>query len=224
MIDISANIFIIEDDTFICEELSQFLENNGYKALVWDLNSDLLEVINKVNPDLILLDINLPNKDGFSLCRQIRHSFTIPIIFITARDSTIDELNGLTLGGDDYITKPYNLPLLLVRIKNLLKRTEPFDKRKLEYKGITLNFISGNVEYREAIAELSRTELKIMYYFFKNAGNIVPRMDLVEYLWDNQIHIDDNALSVNMSRIREKLASIGINDLIITRRGMGYKI
>lgn len=152
MITISASILIIEDDAFICEELVQFLGNNGYNALVLDLNSDVIQVINKINPDLILLDINLPNKDGFSLCRQIRHCSTVPIIFITARDSTIDELNGLTMGGDDYITKPYNLPLLLVRIKNLLKRTDSFDKQKLEYKGITLNLISANVEYREAIA------------------------------------------------------------------------
>lgn len=224
MITISSNILIIEDDTFICEELVQFLGNNGYNPLVLDLNSDVLQVMDKTNPDLILLDINLPNEDGFSLCRQIRHCSTVPIIFITARDSTIDELNGLTMGGDDYITKPYNLPLLLVRIKNLLKRTDTSDKQKLEYKGITLNLISANVEYKESITELSKTELKIMYYLFQNAGNIVPRMDLIEYLWDNQIHIDDNSLSVNVSRLREKLMGIGITNLIVTKRGMGYKI
>ncbi|ENY8713236.1 response regulator transcription factor [Clostridioides difficile] len=216
---------IIEDDVFICKELMQFFENNGYSTQTLDTNNcDVLQVIQESTPDLILLDINLPNIDGFSLCRQIRNCSTIPIIFITARDSAIDELNGLTMGGDDYITKPYNLPLLLARVKNLLKRVDSSDKQKIKYREIILNLISATVEYQNAVIELSRTELKIMYYLFQNVGSIVPRIDLVEYLWDNHIHIDDNALSVNITRLREKLMGIGITDLIITKRGMGYRI
>lgn len=203
----------------------QFFENNGYSTQTLDTNNcDVLQVIQESTPDLILLDINLPNIDGFSLCRQIRNCSTIPIIFITARDSAIDELNGLTMGGDDYITKPYNLPLLLARVKNLLKRVDSSDKQKIKYREIILNLISATVEYQNAVIELSRTELKIMYYLFQNVGSIVPRIDLVEYLWDNHIHIDDNALSVNITRLREKLRGIGITDLIITKRGMGYRI
>ncbi|EQK02575.1 two component transcriptional regulator, winged helix family [Clostridioides difficile] len=203
----------------------QFFENNGYSTQTLDTNNcDVLQVIQESTPDLILLDINLPNIDGFSLCRQIRNCSTIPIIFITARDSAIDELNGLTMGGDDYITKPYNLPLLLARVKNLLKRVDSSDKQKIKYREIILNLISATVEYQNAVIELSRTELKIMYYLFQNVGSIVPRIDLVEYLWDNHIHIDDNALSVNITRLREKLMGIGITDLIITKRGMGYRI
>ncbi|MCH7238094.1 response regulator transcription factor [Clostridioides difficile] len=210
---------------FICKELMQFFENNGYSTQTLDTNNcDVLQVIQESTPDLILLDINLPNIDGFSLCRQIRNCSTIPIIFITARDSAIDELNGLTMGGDDYITKPYNLPLLLARVKNLLKRVDSSDKQKIKYREIILNLISATVEYQNAVIELSRTELKIMYYLFQNVGSIVPRIDLVEYLWDNHIHIDDNALSVNITRLREKLMGIGITDLIITKRGMGYRI
>ncbi|EGT4051337.1 response regulator transcription factor [Clostridioides difficile] len=222
---ILTNILIIEDDVFICKELMQFFENNGYSTQTLDTNNcDVLQVIQESTPDLILLDINLPNIDGFSLCRQIRNCSTIPIIFITARDSAIDELNGLTMGGDDYITKPYNLPLLLARVKNLLKRVDSSDKQKIKYREIILNLISATVEYQNAVIELSRTELKIMYYLFQNVGSIVPRIDLVEYLWDNHIHIDDNALSVNITRLREKLMGIGITDLIITKRGMGYRI
>ncbi len=203
----------------------QFFENNGYSTQTLDTNNcDVLQVIQESTPDLILLDINLPNIDGFSLCRQIRNCSTIPIIFITARDSAIDELNGLTMGGDDYITKPYNLPLLLARVKNLLKRVDSSDKQKIKYREIILNLISATVEYQNAVIELSRTELKIMYYLFQNVGSIVPRIDLVEYLWDNHIHIDDNALSVNITRLRKKLMGIGITDLIITKRGMGYRI
>ncbi|EGT4230420.1 TPA: response regulator transcription factor [Clostridioides difficile] len=222
---ILTNILIIEDDVFICKELMQFFENNGYSTQTLDTNNcDVLQVIQESTPDLILLDINLPNIDGFSLCRQIRNCSTIPIIFITARDSAIDELNGLTMGGDDYITKPYNLPLLLARVKNLLKRVDSSDKQKIKYREIILNLISATVEYQNAVIELSRTELKIMYYLFQNVGSIVPRIDLVEYLWDNHIHIDDNALSVNITRLRKKLMGIGITDLIITKRGMGYRI
>lgn len=220
----SDKILIIEDDPFICEELIQFLEYNGYTPWTMDFNKNVLDTIKETNPDLILLDVNLPNQDGFFLCRQIRHLSNIPIIFITARDSTIDELNGLTIGADDYITKPYNLPLLLARMKNLLKRSQSLDKQKLEYKGILVNLVAANITYQGRSIELSKTELKVIYYLFQNAGSVVSRLDLVEYLWDHKIHIDDNTLSVHITRIREKLLEIGIDDLILTKRGMGYKV
>ena len=221
-------LILIVDDTPLNIRILAAALKDDYEIRIANNGEEALKMATKIpGPDLILLDIMMPKMDGYGVLERLKkmpETKEIPVIFVTALSKESDEEKGLKLGAIDYITKPYNLPLLLVRIKNLLKRTEPFDKQKLEYKGITLNLISGNVGYREVISELSRTELKIMYYLFKNAGNIVPRMDLVEYLWDNQIHIDDNALSVNMSRIREKLANIGINDLIITRRGMGYKI
>lgn len=219
-----AKIFVIEDDEVIREELMQFLENSGYGTFAPDLDKNVIEGLKGTNPDLILLDINLPDQDGFTLCRQIRHFSNVPIIFITARDSTMDELNGLTMGGDDYITKPYNLPVLLARIQSLLKRTEHAGEQSLSYKGITLNPISANIEYQSKNIELSKTELKIAYYLFQNTGKIISRIDLIEFLWDNHIHIDDNALSVHMTRLRQKLNEIGANDLIQTKRGLGYKI
>ena len=219
-----ANIFVIEDDEVIREELMQFLENSGYRTFAPDLNKNVIEEFKGTNPDLILLDINLPDQDGFTLCRQIRHFSNVPIIFITARDSTMDELNGLTMGGDDYITKPYNLPVLLARIQSLLKRTDHAGEQSLSYKGITLNPISASIEYRSKNIELSKTELKIAYYLFQNTGKIISRIDLIEFLWDNHIHIDDNALSVHMTRLRQKLNEIGANNLIQTKRGLGYKI
>ncbi len=219
-----ANILIIEDDGIIREELVQFLENAGYGTLVPDLDRNMIDTIRNLNTDLILLDINLPNQDGFSLCRQIRHFSKVPIIFITARDNTMDELNGLTMGGDDYITKPYNLPVLLARIQSLLKRTAHTSEQLLSYQEIILKPISANIEYRGNNIELSKTELKIAYYLFQNTGSIVSRIELIEFLWDNHIHIDDNALSVHMTRLRQKLNQIGIIDLIQTKRGLGYKI
>lgn len=218
-----ANIFVIEDDVVIREELMQFLVNSGYQTFASNLDKNVVEEIKNMNPDLILLDITLPDQDGFSLCRQIRYFSMIPIIFITARDNAMDELYGLTMGGDDYITKPYNLPILLARIQSLLKRTTP-GEQVLSYKEMILNPISASIEYQSRKIELSKTELKIAYFLFQNNGNIVSRIELIEFLWDNHIHIDDNALSVHITRLRQKLSEIGVNDLIQTKRGLGYKI
>lgn len=217
-------ILIIEDDKVICEELVTFLGTAGYDAYAPDLDNDIIKIIKEHKPDLILLDINLPNQDGLSLCRLVRSFSQVPIIFITAKDTAMDEYGGLMMGGDDYITKPYNLPVLLARVGALLKRTSTVEKQCLTYKGITLNPISATTEYKGSAMELSKTELRIMYYLFQNIDKVVPRIELIEFLWDNQIHIDDNTLSVHIARLREKLAQIGISDFIQTKRGMGYKI
>lgn len=146
-------------------------------------------------------------------------------MFITGRDTSMDELYALTVGGDDYVSKPYNVPILLARIRLLLKRGKAGEQaERLEYKGIRLNLVSGTLSFKGQETELTKTELKIIYYLFSHTGEIVSRMDLVEFLWDNQIHIDDNTLSVNIMRIREKLSGLGAENLIQTKRGMGYKI
>ena len=137
----------------------------------------------------------------------------------------MDELQALTLGGDDYISKPYNIPILLARINRLLQRTQAAQQPvRLQHNGITLNLVSGTLTADGGEIELTKTELKIMHYLFTHPGEIVPRLDLVEYLWDNEIHIDDNTLSVNIMRIREKLRSLGRDEWIQTKRGMGYRI
>ena len=128
----------------------------------------------------------------------------------------MDELQALTLGGDDYIAKPYNIPILLARINLLLRRGTAEQANIMEYKGIQLNLIAGTFTTNRKEIELTKTELKIMYYLFKHTGEIVSRIDLVEYLWDNEIHIDDNTLSVNIMRIREKLRVLGVADFIQT--------
>lgn len=220
------NILIIEDELVIREELTILLKNAGYLAeTVLDFD-DCISEIQTYNPDLILLDINLPGQDGFRLCSSIRSFSSVPIIFITGRDTPFDELQALTLGGDDYITKPYNIPILLARIQLLLRRTgstsAPMDY--LECQEVKLFPVSAVIQYKDQKAELSKTELKILYYLFTNRQKVVSRMELIEYLWDNEIHIDDNTLSVNMTRIRDKLNQINVRDLIQTKRGMGYKV
>lgn len=217
-------ILIIEDEELIREELASLLSNAGYLTKSVDDFNTVLRQVKESYPDLILLDINLPGKNGFSLCTSIRSFCDTPILFLTGRSTAMDELQALTLGGDDYISKPYNIPVLLARIHLLLKRTENTDSPLMEYQGLLLKPIAGTITYHGQEAELTRTELKIMYYLFQHPGEIIPRLDLIEYLWDYDIHIDDNTLSVNIMRIREKLQALGAKDFIQTKRGMGYKI
>ncbi len=219
-------IIIVEDDKQIRDELKILLENSEYIVdVVNDFNNVEEQILNS-NSNLVLLDINLPNKNGYQICSKIRASSKIPIIFVTSRNSSMDELNGIMIGGDDYIEKPYNIPILLARIKNVLSRAYPESKNeiKIKYKEIVLNILDSTVVYKCEKIELSKTEFKILYYLIKNSNRIVSRADIIEYMWDNQLYIDDNTLSVNITRIREKLSQIGINDLIETKRGQGYKL
>lgn len=217
-------ILIIEDDKEVREELEILLENAVYEVETITDFENVVEQVLKINPHLILLDVNLPEKSGYEICTKIRMKMKTPIIFVTSKNSAMDELDGLTVGGDDYIEKPYNVPVLLARINKMMKRVYPEENEVLEYKGITLEILTGALIYNNQKIELTRNEFKILYYLFKNAGKIVPRLDIVEYMWDNQMFIDDNTLSVNITRIREKLTQIGIENLIETRRGQGYKV
>lgn len=219
-------ILIIEDEQEIREELDILLKNAGYEVEKITKFENVANQVIEIKPHLILLDVNLPGKNGYEICTKIRAEIETPIIFVTSKNSALDELNGLTIGGDDYIEKPYNIPVLLTRISKILKRAYPEQKEQneIEYKGIKLEILSGLVKYQDKEIELTRNEFKILYYLFQNAGKIVQRLDIVEYMWDNQMYIDDNTLSVNITRIREKLAEIGIENLIETKRGQGYKI
>jgi len=215
---------IIEDDPVIQEELAIVLENDGYKVVMVRDFSNIAEQVHSAAPDLILLDLGLPEKDGLSLCAAIRK--TAPVIVVTSRTSTMDELQALSLGSDDYVTKPYNVPVLLARIKAVLRRngTSSAEPDMLETAGIQLYLSKGVVSVDGNTVELSRNELKILAYLMMHAGEIVSRADLIDALWDNQIYIDDNTLSVNMTRLRGKLDSLGLHNRIKTRRGMGYQL
>ena len=219
-------IMVIEDDTAIQEELALLLENEGYMPLVVTNFTDIQGQAVLERPDLILLDIGLPGRDGFSLCAALRKAIPVPIIFVTSRDAGVDEVRALSLGGDDYITKPYSVPVLLARIKAVLRRSsgEPEPADILEAGGLRLSLTKGVVSANGKTAELTRNELQILACLMAHTGQIVSRADLIDALWDNQIYIDDNTLSVNMTRLRGKLAEIGLPDAIKTRRGMGYQL
>ena len=218
-------IMIVEDDQVIREELALLLENEGYAPIVGEDFSTILEQAGRECPDLVLLDVGLPGRDGFSLCANLRKSVKAPVIFVTSRSSSLDEVRALSLGGDDYITKPYSIPVLLARIKAVLRRSGATDGTDvLEAAGLCLSLTKGTVSASGQTAELTRNELQILACLMAHAGQIVSRADLIETLWDNQIYIDDNTLSVNMTRLRTKLAEIGLPDAIKTRRGMGYQL
>ena len=219
-------IMIIEDDPAIRDELALLLGNEGYKPFpVTDFDTIPDQAAHE-RPDLILLDIGLPGQDGFSLCAALRKAVSAPVVFVTSRDSGPDEVRALSLGGDDYITKPYSVPVLLARIKAVLRRSggppEPTDV--MEAAGLCLSLTKGTLTSAGKTVELSRNEIQILACLMGNTGQIVSRADLIDALWDNHIFIDDNTLSVNMTRLRGKLAELGLPELIKTRRGMGYQL
>ena len=218
-------ILIIEDDIVIQTQLKNLLSGNGYEAeVVYDFPVSM-EQVKASQPHLILLDIKLPGSDGFSVCSQIRTFSNVPVIFVTSCNTDMDELNSIMLGGDAFVTKPYNTAILLAKIASLLKRAYPVTEQEiLSCNGVTLHLESSKIEYAGQQADLTKNELKILYYLFKHAGTICARADIVEYLWDNRLYVDDNALSVNINRIRDKLSAIGVTDFIKTKHRQGYII
>lgn len=217
-------IIIIEDDEIIREELQSFLMKYGYEVKAPVDFKNIMQYIKNENGNLILLDINLPEFDGYYICREIRKTSDVPIIIVTSRDSDLDELMSMNLGADDFITKPYNTEILLARITSILKRTYGNLKTNniLNYRNFKLNLSNATVIYKDKTLELTKNEVKILFYLIDNKGNIVKRDSLMAYLWKSDYFIDDSTLTVNINRLRKKLEEIGIENPIETRRGLGY--
>ncbi len=200
-------ILIVEDDESIRTELYTLLRSNGYIP------------VNELPCELALLDVNLPGESGFTICRKIRESSNIPVIFLTARDTPEDELIAFGVGGDDFIRKPYNSSVLLARIARLLKRVPP---SVFSYKGLSLKLIELKVEYEGESIELTKNEARILYVLMNR--ELCTRDEIIEDLWSNSMYIDENTLYVNISRLREKLSCIGGESFIRTVRGVGYRL
>ncbi|HAR85281.1 MAG TPA: DNA-binding response regulator, partial [Clostridium sp.] len=201
------------------------LNRYGYEVIAPTNFENIISIIEKEEPNLILLDINLPVFDGFYICREVRKTSQVPIIVVTSRDSDMDELMSMNLGADDFITKPYNTQILLARINSVLKRVNQGNEGNQEilvYNDLKLNLSNGTINCGDNALEITKNELKVLYYLIKNKGNIVSREDLMDYLWKSNLFVDDNTLSVNVTRLRKKLEEIGIKDVIETRRGLGY--
>ena len=216
-------IAILEDDTSIALELKELLKNAGYQVLVITDYEKSVELILKEKVDLALLDINLPTANGEIILKELRKKTTMPIIMLTSRVTEVDEILSMSYGADDYITKPYNPTILLLRIQNVLKRTENTTS-SLIYNNIIVNPNKGILQSETSELSLTKKEIIIFLYLLNNKGNIVKRDELMTDLWNNNEYINDNALTVNISRLRTKLEEFGLKDVIETRKGQGYKL
>lgn len=219
-----AKILIVEDDEKLRNELNIFLNSNGYESCYLKSFENPIEDILRESADLILLDINLPNLDGEYICKEIRKMSNVPIIMVTSRDNEIDELISLNNGADQYITKPYNIRILLAKVSGLLKRAQNTEasQNKINYNGLTLDISKSIIEKENEKIELTKNELKIIHYLILNKDKIISRDEIMDYLWESESFIDDNTLSVNMKRLRDKLEKLGMKDCIETKRGQGY--
>lgn len=218
-------ILIIEDDERIRSELKELLETHSYKVLlVDDFTKDIVKEIKNIDKSLILLDVNLPNDNGYDICRKIKKEENVPIIFVTSMTSDEDELKSLLSGGDDYITKPYNKDILLEKIKRTLKVQDPIRYKEIKVKDVTLDLHLSIIKNGDKQTELTRNEFHILYYFFLNPDKIVSKEELLDYLWNEKYYLDDNILNVNLNRLRKKLEEIDKPNFIQNIRGKGYKI
>ena len=214
-------IKIIEDDLSIANELKEMLENAGYTIDITEDFSTILDQIKKEKPNLILLDINLPKINGQILLQQIRKEMNIPIIMLTSKNSETDEVLSMSYGADDFISKPYNPTILLLRIGAVLKRSSRTEKNQL-YRELEVIPQKGILKKEQEEIVLTKNEMIIFLYLLQNISKIVTRDELMTDLWNNSEYINYNALTVNISRLRSKLKEIGYQDAIETRKGQGY--
>lgn len=221
-----ASIFIVEDEEKIRRELAEFLTRYGYDCHCGNDFAHILEDILRVRPSLVLLDINLPVFDGYYICRELRRVSNVPIIMVTSRDSDMDELMSMNLGADDFVTKPYNTQILLARIASVLKRSgRPAAAECLMLGGITLNLARGVLAVDGGgEIDLSKNEQKILHCLMEHAGAVVTREALMQALWQSDAFVDDNTLTVNINRLRKKLAQAGLPNVLQTKRGQGYRM
>lgn len=215
-------IFIVEDEPKIREELKILLESEGYQVEALSSFQNVVQDITKQEYDLLLLDINLPNENGFMICKEVKKYKQTPIIFVTSRNTEEDELNSILSGGDDFVTKPYNKYILLEKIRRALKLNDPTRYKELVVHDVVLDLHFSVVKYQEKEVELTRNEFRILYYLFLNAGQVLSKEKLIEYLWNDQYYLDETILLVNINRLRKKLEDIGLKDFVKTKRGVGY--
>ena len=219
-----SKILIVEDDKKLRQELETFLNKNGFEAKGLDNFDNTIQDILEENADLVLLDINLPYTDGEFVCKEVRKVSNVPIIMITSRDNEIDELMSLNYGADQYVTKPYNIQILLAKINGLLKRNQNAGRNpeKIDCHGFVLNIAERAIEKDNQKMDLTKNEYNILYYLSTHKKEVVSRDEIMDYLWESEEFIDDNTLNVNIKRLRTKLEELGLHDRIETKRGQGY--
>lgn len=216
-------IAVVEDDRVLRKALKSLLEENGYGTCCLEDFSNVEEEILRAGPDMVLLDILLPGTNGQEILRNLRQKSQIPVIMVTSREGDMDQILAMSYGADDYITKPYNPTLLLLKLEAVFRRIQPeTPQEEVTWGGITLNLLRSTMTYEGEERVLSKNEFSIFYYLVKNQGRIVSRDELMDYLWDCNDFVDDNTLTVNINRLRKKMEEAGIRNAIETRRGQGY--
>ena len=216
-------ILIVEDDEKLRNEVEIFFNNNGYQAESLKKFDNTIQDIININPDLILLDINLPGADGEYVCKEIRKQSNVPIIIVTSRDNEVDELLSINYGADHYITKPFNIQILLAKTNSLLKRSNMRSEQdKIDAGDFIINLSNSMIIKDGKEIDLTKNELKILKYLNEKRGKIVSREEIMDYLWESNSFIDDNTLTVNITRLRNKLEELNLKELLETKRGQGY--
>ena len=217
-------ILLVEDDEVIRQQVKKMLEQWGYEVVLVEDFMEVLSIFVKVEPHLVLMDIGLPPFNGYHWCQEIRKVSKVPIMFLSSRDQAMDIVMAINMGGDDFVTKPFDQNVLLAKIQGLLRRSYEFgkDQSLLEYMGVILNLKAMDLVYQGEVVSLTKNEFQILQVLFERSGNIVSREDLMKELWNSDFFIDDNTLSVNVARLRKKLEAVGLKDFIETKKGVGY--
>lgn len=219
-------ILIVEDDNTIAEKIKGHLEKWAYDVYIAENFSDILKEVSDFSPDLILLDITLPYYNGFYWCTEIRKLFKIPIIFISSANDNMNIIMAMDMGGDDFIAKPFDLTVLTAKVGAIIRRSYSYagQVNVIEKDGAILNLLDGTLSYNGEKAEFSKNEFQILALLMENEGSVVSRDTIMMNLWDSDNFIDDNTLTVNVTRIRKKLKDIGLEDFVKTKKGKGYMI
>lgn len=220
-------IMTVEDDLRLCEEIQEALLKWGFNPVKVKNFEDILNEFVQNKPELVIMDINLPCFDGFYWCQKIREISKVPIIFLSSRNTNMDIIMAVQMGGDDFVTKPFSIDILVTKLHAMLRRTYSYGENLgdvLECRGVILNINDSTLSYNENKIELTKNELKILILLMKNIGKIISRDRIMRILWDDDTFINDNTLTVNVNRLRKRLEDIGIKDFIETKKGQGYVI
>ncbi|MGB4932023.1 MAG: response regulator transcription factor [Streptococcus suis] len=217
-------IFLVEDDKTISQLVAKNLTNWGYQVQEVKDFQTILKQIDDFQPHLIILDISLPFFNGYYWCQEIRKTSRVPIMFLSSHDQPMDIVMAINMGADDFVTKPFEMTVLLAKIQGLLRRTYDFvgEQSLLWFEQVALDLKTMQVSYTEAVEELTRNEFQILRVLFEHGKEVVSREALMRELWNSDIFVDDNTLSVNIARLRKKLTELGLPDLIVTKKGVGY--
>lgn len=219
-------IFLVEDDEMLREEIMNLLIKWGFEIKGAEEFHDILDECIKFHPHVVLMDVNIPSFDGFYWCKKIREISSVPIIYISSRDSSMDIIMGMNNGGDDYIQKPFDNTVLVAKIQAIIRRTYEYAHKSqfVECNGVILNLDDTSITYKDKSYELTKNEFKILKLLIENRGKVVSRQALMRSLWDDEVYVNENTLTVNVNRVRTKLEELGLKDFITTKKGMGYII